>query len=58
MNKDKEAVEKSDAWPVQRFTREVCRAVNNYSSEVQTKAISGFYKGKKLTTVIKEVKAK
>ena len=56
MPNDKDTVEAKTAWPVDRFTREVCRAVGGYSKEVQEIAIRSFYQGKKLATAIKLAK--
>lgn len=40
---------------VDRFIIAVCKAINNHSSEVQHKAKSAYYDGKKLKDTIKEL---
>ncbi len=41
---------------VDRFVEAVCKALNNYSSDIQHKAKSAYYDGKKLKDTIKALK--
>jgi len=41
---------------VDRFVTEVCKALGNYNSDIQWKAKSAYYNGKKLKDTIKELK--